>query len=574
MINVMIKNIIIGVSLGLLVSSCLDLSPKDQMSDSNMWETASDFKYFANNFYGWTRDFKNVTSDGPHSDARSDLFTGASFNIYSHGSNSIPTSDSWYTNNYKYIRRANLILQNAQNYSREDINTYVGEAYFFRAYFHFDLVQLYGDVIKADKVMDIDSPEMNQKRNDRGEVIDFILDDLNKAVEFLPDEPEEDGRICKMVAYAFMSRVALYEGTWQKFRENTERGKTLLGIAVEAADKVISSKKYELFEPSSLGIYAYKYMFTLENVKSNPAGLTKNDNKEYIFYRRHDEILAPIGTNITAGYCANAVYLNRKLVNMYLTQNGLPIEKDEYEAGTNEKGFKGYGTETSEFENRDNRMLNCMLQKDQKYWKNEDNQCRVTWDENEVGRLTCDVNRGTGYQNQKWCTERQVKSTYEGYDYPIIRYAEVLLNYAEAVYELNDEIEDADLDKSLNLVRLRVNPTMPKLSNALVDEYGLDMQEEIRRERTIELVHEGFRLDDLKRWKTAEEEMPMDIKGIKWEGTDFETSWTGASSIERDDEGCLILESGRTWSEKNYLYPLPSDQIQLNPNLGQNPGWK
>lgn len=574
MINVMIKNIIIGVSLGLLVSSCLDLSPKDQMSDSNMWETASDFKYFANNFYGWTRDFKNVTSDGPHSDARSDLFTGSSFNIYSHGSNSIPTSDSWYTNNYKYIRRANLILQNAQNYSRDDINTYVGEAYFFRAYFHFDLVQLYGDVIKVDKVMDINSPEMNQKRNDRGEVIDFILDDLNKAVELLPDEPEEDGRICKMVAYAFISRVALYEGTWQKFRENTERGKALLGIAVEAADKVIASKKYELFQPESLGIYAYKYMFTLENVKSNPAGLTKNENKEYIFYRRHDEILAPIGTNITEGYCANAVYLNRKLVNMYLTQNGLPIEKDPYQAGTNEKGFKGYATETSEFDNRDNRMLNCMLKDGQKYWKNDDNSCRITWDENEEGRLTCDVNKGTGYQNQKWATERQVKTTFEGYDYPIIRYAEVLLNYAEAVYERDGEIKDEDLDKSLNLVRLRVNPGMPKLSKAHVDKYGLDMQEEIRRERTIELVHEGFRLDDLKRWKTAEEEMPMDIVGIKWKGTNFETSWSGASSTPLDDEGCLILESGRTWSEKNYLYPLPSDQTQLNPNLGQNPGWE
>lgn len=570
MINVMIKNIIIGFSFGLLVSSCLDLSPKDQMSDSNMWETASDFKYFANNFYGWTRDFKKVTSDGPHSDERSDLFTGASVNVYSHGSNSIPTSDSWYTDNYKYIRRANLILQNAKNYSRDDINTYVGEAYFFRAYFHFDLVQLYGDVIKVDKVMDIDSPEMNQERNDRGEVIDFILDDLNKAVELLPDEPEEDGRICKMVAYAFISRVALYEGTWQKFRDNTERGKALLDIAVNAADKVIASKKYELFKPESLGIYAYKYMFTLENVKSNPAGLTKKDNKEYIFYRRHDEILAPIGTNITEGYCANAVYLNRKLVNMYLCSNGLPIQ---YNGKTNEL-FKGYDTETSEFENRDNRMLNCMLQKGQKYWKNEDNQCRVTWDENEEGRLTCDVNKGTGYQNQKWCTERQVKSEYEGYDYPIIRYAEVLLNYAEAVYELNDDIEDADLDKSLNLVRKRVNPTMPGLSKALVKDNGLNMREEIRRERTIELVHEGFRLDDLKRWKTAEKEMPMDIVGIKWEGTKFETSWTNASTIKRNDEGCLILEDGRSWSEKNYLYPLPSDQTQLNPKLGQNPGWE
>lgn len=572
MINVMIKNIIISVSLGLLVSSCLDLSPKDQMSDSNMWETASDFKYFANNFYSWTRDFKNVTSDGPHSDWRSDLFTSLTVNTYSHGSNSIPTSDSWYTNNYKYIRRANLMLQNSQNYSRDDINTYVGEAYFFRAYFHFDLVQLYGDVIKVDKVMDIDSPEMNQKRNDRGEVIDFILDDLNKAVELLPDEPEEDGRICKMVAYAFMSRVALYEGTWQKFRDNTERGKTLLGIAVDAADKVIASKKYELFKSESLGDYSYKYLFILENVKSNPAGLTKNDNKEYIFYRRHDEILAPIGQNISHGYFVNAVHLSRKLANMYLCSNGLPIEYN----GTTNSQFLGYSTTTSEFQNRDNRMKNCMLKEGDICWNNKTGTCRITWDENDNSHSAeLNVFQGTGYQNQKWSAEREVKDTYEGYDYPIIRYAEVLLNYAEAVYELNDEtITDADLDKSLNLVRQRVNPDMPKLSNDFVNNYGLDMREEIRRERTIELVHEGFRLDDLKRWKTAEVEMPMDILGIKWKETDFERKWSAASSIARDDEGCLILEDGRSWNEKNYLYPLPSDQIQLNSNLGQNPGWK
>ena len=94
----------------------------------------------------------------------------------------------------------------------------------------------------------------------------------------------------------------------------------------------------------------------MENVQSNPANLTKADNKEYIFYRRHDETLSPIGTNVTHGCLKNVQYISRKFVNMYLTQNGLPIEQDVYVAGTNEKGFKGYATMTSEFENRDNRL--------------------------------------------------------------------------------------------------------------------------------------------------------------------------------------------------------------------------
>lgn len=566
----MIRNTILGVALSFIVTSCLDFNPKDQMSDGNMWATPSDFKYFANNFYDWTRDFKNVTSDGPHSDARSDIFTGAAFNEFSHGSNTIPTSDGSYTNNYKYIRRANLLLKNAESFGSSGIETYIGEAKFFRAYFHFDLVQLYGDVIKVDKVMDINSPEMNVKRNDRGGVIDFILTDLNEAKELLPDSPEEEGRLSKWAAYAFISRVALYEGTWQKFRGNEERGKSLLDIAAKAADKVIASHKFELFKPASLGEYAYKYMFTLENTKSNPAGLTKKDNKEYIFSRRHDEIIDPTGQNITHGYVANAIYMNRKFVNMYLCSNGLPIE---YNGKTNEL-FKGYDTETSEFENRDIRMKNTLLKKGEKFWDNEETTCRITWDDADLARArTCVVNSGTGYQNQKWGTERKVKDKSEGYDYPIIRYAEVLLNYAEAVYERDGSISDEDLNKSLNLVRKRVNPEMPELSNVLVDDNGLSMREEIRRERTVELVHEGFRIDDLKRWKTAETEMPQDIIGIKWKGTAFETSWSQAATVKQNADGCLILEDGRSWAEKNYLYPLPSDQTQLNPNLGQNSGW-
>jgi hypothetical protein len=160
----------------------------------------------------------------------------------------------------------------------------------------------------------------------------------------------------------------------------------------------------------------------------------------------------------------------------------------------------------------------------------------------------------------------------EGYDYPVIRYAEVLLNYAEAFFERNGSITDADLDRSLNLVRNRVNKTMPKLSNTFVTANGLDMRTEIRRERNVELYFEGFRVDDVKRWKTAETEMPMDIQGITWTGTAWATKWTGISS--KIVNGVYRLETGRTWAEKNYLLPIPTQQIQLNPNLApNNPGW-
>ena len=116
---------------------------------------------------------------------------------------------------------------------------------------------------------------------------------------------------------------------------------------------------------------------------------------------------------------------------------------------------------------------------------------------------------------------------------------------------------------------------MPKLSNSFVSANGLDMQEEIRRERTVELYQEGFRLDDLKRWATAVQVMNKPLLGVKYVGTEYASHWGGTTPTQaKDSEGCLIMDNNRQWTEKNYLYPIPSDQRQLNPQLGQNPGWE
>jgi hypothetical protein len=113
---------------------------------------------------------------------------------------------------------------------------------------------------------------------------------------------------------------------------------------------------------------------------------------------------------------------------------------------------------------------------------------------------------------------------------------------------------------------------MPKLTNAFVSTNALDMQTEIRRERNVELYLEGFRIDDLKRWKTAEVELPMDIRGITWTGTRWQTRWTGISGNVVG--GVYRIETGRKFEQKNYLLPIPTQQTQLNPNLlPNNPGW-
>ena len=556
-----------------VTTSCMDLEPLSDLGDNLVWDNAANFQLFANQFYSWPHDFDRAVSDEPHSDYRSDLVAGSSMNVYSQGTNAIPATDANYTKLYKRIYYTNLLLKNAESFDvPADIIVPVAEAKFFRAYSHFELVQLYGDAIILTEPLDLDSEKLYGRRNDRGEVIDQVIKDLKDAVGGLPETSSEAGRLNKYIAYAMLSRVALYEGTWQKFHtngkdatSNTSRSTELLTIAKDAANEVIKGGKYQLFYNEKLGNESYRYMFTLEDgAQCNPANLSKSDNTEYIFVKRHRNG-DKTAWNLTHGMVANACYVTRKLANMYLCSDGLPIGKSSK--------FQQYAGVTDEFQNRDNRMGNNMLYHGQQYWNN-DGKWRTTWtDADLTSSLTANVRSGSGYQNRKWGTERQVEDYYESYDFPVIRYAEVLLNYAEAVYELNGTITDSELDYSLNKVRLRVNPNMPKLSSTLVSANNLSMREEIRRERTVELVLEGFRIDDLKRWATAPDEMPQDMLGIQVTGTWFETNWTDHKRSLSSD-GCLILYSDRTWNDKLYLYPLPSDQLQLNPQLEQNPGWK
>ena len=449
---------ILGLFSMLTFQSCLDMEPKTQLADTNYWQTPDHFKLFATQFYGWTVDFKQL-DDSPHSDVRSDLRTGITLDVYSNGTNSIPSSDKTYTNNYNRIRQVNTLLQQAEGYAAPaDIETSVGEAHFFRAYCYFDLLQVYGDVIITRTPLDIDSPEMQMARNSRDEVVDFILEDLEEAIRLLPEANEisskDEGRLSSQAASAFLSRVALYEGTWQKFRnggQNNDRSSALLDIAATSAHDVIESGFFELFAPEELGTEAYKYLFILENDKSNPAGITKSGNKEYIFTRRHDPTLASIGFNITQGRLGNAVYVTRKMANMYLQSNGLPINPQTWD----------YSKVDSEFKDRDNRMSNTLMIPGHTYWGTGGGRIDWTGSAEEIANASHKnfmPSTGTGYFPHKWCCERDgVPTGMEAYDYPIIRYAEVLLNYAEAVFERDDKISDEDLAISLNLTRKRVN---------------------------------------------------------------------------------------------------------------------
>lgn len=566
-------------AISLMLPSCMDLEPKAEMADNLVWNTAENFQLFANQYYGFLDDHGRWFDDSPHSEYRSDLLATNTVNTFSQGTNTVPVSDSNYTSGFTRIYYCNLLLKNAAEFDDQaSIQVPIAEAKFFRAYCYFNLVQLYGNVTLLTEPLDIDSEKLYGPRDDRGTVINQCIQDLLDAEAALPEVPTAEGRLCKDAARALLSRVALYEGTWQKFHTDgvnatstNSRAASLLKTAADAAKRVITANNYKLFYDNTLGIQSYRYLFILEDEQCNPAGLQKSANKETILARRL-RLGDKTGRNTTHAITTSLNFSpTSKLADMYLCQNGLPIKMN----GTTNPQFQGYTGKNSEYTNRDNRMATTLLAPDQKYFDN-DGAWRTAWNDDDYAKCKTvgAPNSRTGYLLWKWAVERNVEDYYESYDFPILRLAEVYLNYAEAMFELNNRIDDADL-AWLNQVRKRVNKDMPDLTNALVSANGLSMREEIRRERTVELFMEGFRLDDLKRWATAPQEMSMDLTGIHITGTWYETNWTNHGR-ELDSEGRIILYNDRdAWktTSKLYLYPLPSDQLQLNPALGQNPGW-
>ena len=416
----------------------------------------------------------------------------------------------------------------------------------------------YNDIPILTKVLTVDSPELYGSRNKQQEVEDFILSELNEVYAKLPLQSElssdEAGRVTQGAALALKARVALFAGTWAKYHQHRSDYQQLLQQAIDAATKVIDSGEYALYEGS--GEESYRYLF-----------INAGDNsKEGIFDSRYE-------TDIRHHSDACPVYWGwrgtptRKLADMYLCKStGLPIENAN-------SGFEGYATIKSEYENRDPRMKQTFLMPGTDYISPQD------------GALICPPQftirpeTRTGYKLWKYMAETSVPSDKDVYDYHIIRYPEVLLILAEATYEKDGAISDDILNKTINVIRSRKGVEMPPLTNAFVKSNGLDMRTEIRRERTIELAFEGFRRDDLRRWKTAETELIGAIKGIKLKGSEYENLdvLNEGNPGLTDENGFLIVEPAENRNfvtPKHYYYSLPLDELYLNPNLApNNPGW-
>jgi len=562
------RNILLGcflLSLLWIFSGCnkfLDLKPESEITDPTYWKSVKDFRLAANFFYLNTLDDPHYSGTN-NSDNMSDIAFGTQIDPVSAGTYVAPEADGVWDNAYSWIRNANKLIQEGRESEiKDDITAYLGEGYFFRAYNYFTLMKLYGGVPIIDKVLLPTDEEVFNKRATRGVVFDSILNDLNLAILDLPVKADaEKGRICKEAAEAFKARVCLFEGTWRKFH-GSGNGDDLLEQAATEAKKVIDSKAYSLYEGK--GPESYRYLFIDQ---------TSEDNPESIIVKKYR-------TNINVNGWAYGVSwgnLNptKKMADAYLCTDGLPISKSSR--------FEGYDSCRSEFYNRDPRMTQSLIVPAKKVIRPQFDSYLPQWPG--VGN---NRNINSGYMLYKFISEQPTPGDGGGaFDWNILRYAEVLLIYAESKFERNNGISDADLNISINVLRNRVGIGMPNLTNEFVQAHGLDMRTEIRRERMVELAFEGFRWDDLRRWKTAELELPKSQLSIKVTGTQWDSKKVtvdGSSytsnfynlSAGQLENGYKILQaaSQRKFDpKKNYLLPIPTKQISLNKDLEQNPGW-
>jgi starch-binding outer membrane protein, SusD/RagB family len=535
-----IKYILTTCLLLLGIVACeVDRFPETSISDATFWRSETDLISACNYLYTFLPGLNTE-------DVWSDDATGLISNQISDGSRLVPATDGNWNSPYQLIRAANNVIEKAPRsasaVNAATIDRYVAEARFFRAWGYFLLMQKYGDVPLILQTLDDKSPELQSPRTPRDKIIDQIYQDLDFAIAQLPTMATlgtaNYGRISNSGAQAFKARVALFEGTRSKFHNYGDANKHL-NLAVDAAKAVIDGKQHGLFAN-------YFDLFQMPG-----KGLA---NKENIIVKTYGVNLADRVT--THNYFRTAIENGNKvpaksLVDAYLMTDGLPATKSPL--------YKKPATSLAVFADRDDRMLQTIMKRGDPYI--------FTKKVFDIAGLTF---HKTGFCFRKFSNIDDWNNQASFIDRPILRYAEVLLIFAEAKYELTNSITDADLDISINLLRPRGK--LPKLTNAFVTTNNLNMRDEIRRERRVELAQEGHRYWDLMRWKIGEVELPKPILGNFLFRSEYGSVAT--PNITPDSFILVTPASFRRFdAAKDYLWPIPLNEISLNPNLKQNTGW-
>ena len=575
-----IANIICIVALLGIVTSCndafLERYPLASLSPETYFNSEAELRTYTNAFYAQLPEALDVFYNGPVA-GDDESNTGLRDEIK--GTRVVPASGGGWT--WTELRRINFFLENSHRCTDEAIRAkYDGLARFFRTWFYFEKIKRFGDVPWYDYVLAQNDAGLTKARDPRDVVFNHMLEDINYAINNL-----ETGRhaqlVTKWTALALKSRICLFEGTFRKYH-GMAGWETILRECVDASNNLITNSGYNIYTSSKERVY--REMF-----------IANDANSEMILARQYNNTI-PLrhGTNF---YTLSVSYgrpgVNRSLINSYLKTDGSRFTDNP-----------GYLTMQwyEEMQDRDPRLSQTVRAPG-----------HIRMNDNKIS-LPDFAASITGYQWAKYVTSAADDNSTNTNDMPIFRYAEILLNYVEAKAELG-EIVQADIDKTIKLLRDRVG--MPNLimadANQNPDPYIADQYPrvsgpnsgvilEIRRERRIELIREGFRYYDIIRWKEGQ------LLGRVWNGMYF----PGTGEYDLDHDGIidlviyegdrppavsgrqyqklgeeLIFENGanggqiitnptllKIWNEnKDYLYPIPTEDRELNTNLTQNPGW-
>ena len=581
-----------------LVACDLNYTPLSKLSPESFFSNESELQAFSNQFYS------DLTIGG--FDEISDMLTKNQLTDEIIGNRSVPNSGGGWS--FTDLRNFNTLIEYSVNCPDEKVRTqYIALARFFRANFYFEKVKRFGDVPWYDKQLGSEDPDLYKARDSREFVMDKVIEDLDFAIENLPDK-KDLYRVTKWTALALKSRACLFEGTFRKYHAGKSTLETLsadakpytyyLELSAAASEEIMNTSVYSIYKGNGKAT-AYRDLFLGDPETGNAFA------EEIILARAYNESLTILhnATFFTIGNYGNQS-MTRKMACTYLMADGSRYTDQE---GWQTKEF------ADEMKNRDPRMAQSVRTPGYK---------RIDGTEQLAPNFTQVI---TGYQPIKYMLGLNADADrfeQSHQDLHIYRYAEILLNYAEAKAELGI-LNQSDVDRSIKLLRDRVG--MPNMNLTEIDIVGSDPfllaeetgypnvkgqpQEayilEIRRERSVELFDEDMRHTDLIRWRNgqaynhkflgfyvanAEGQHDLDKNGTidVW-------FYSGSAPAAGDiPTGCVIRKIGEQtyftggnsgyiianpivdgkWNdERDYYYPIPIDERSLNPNLTQNKGW-
>lgn len=525
-------------------SSCsdfLDRYPLEELSDESFWKTEKDAEMAVSNLYNvlptWDVDEAINSDDAVH---------GIKWAAGNQSKGVYDPADYGWSGEYGYIRQANLVLEKIQemDLSEDAYKKLEGQARFFRAYTYFTLIRSFGAVPYIDKPLELTDVE-NITRTPKDEVYAKVMEDFDIAIADLPVQWDEtnSGRITKGAAMAMKARAALYYNNWQ--------------TAMDEAKKVMDLGQYELYDKDNTGRYKELFWEVADGCD------------EFILSVQYN---APTRTHYLIGWeCFptlgwGGLNPTQSLVDAFEDINGAPIANSTIYDSTNP------------FANRDPRLeVNVLHDGETMYG--------VTI---KVAPLSSSGNTGigqhgdataTGYYQQKWLDpsiDPQSTGWDMGKDWVVIRYAEVLLTYAEAKNELSP-LDPSAFD-AVNQVRRRVG--MPDLQNTDPTKPTYcgtqdDLRKRIWNEWRVEFALEGGKRQwDIRRWGIAKDVLNAPFEGLRYTLVDDPNAPKGDNGKK-----CILYVgeplklAGSHYEDHNYLLPIPQTEIDLNPKLEQNPGY-